>query len=153
MSSILGLCFGNHLPQLVDKVLPHAGVTILSQMAREILSQSWIGSILAPVLILYCHDSCNVANTGFQPFQCCPLIWQKNKYMPHMCSEKVHVGYSNGILTLAIGAITLLFIFRKYGTVDSTLYHQCIHSICSFSNGMVIIGFVNMVRDSETLFS
>ena len=46
------------------------------------------------------------------------------------------MGYSNGILTLAIGAITLLFIFpRKYGTVDSTLYHRCIHSICSFSNG------------------
>ena len=37
----------------------------------------------------------------------------KNKYMPHIYLEKgARMAYSNGILTLAIGAITLLFIFR-----------------------------------------
>ena len=36
----------------------------------------------------------------------------KNKYMPHMYMEKGdRLGYSNGILTLAIGAIVLLLIF------------------------------------------
>ncbi len=34
----------------------------------------------------------------------------KNKYMPHMYMEKGdRLGYSNGILTLAIGAIVLLW--------------------------------------------
>ena len=37
----------------------------------------------------------------------------KNKYMPHLFMEKGdRLGYSNGILTLAFGAMILLLIFN-----------------------------------------
>lgn len=95
-------------------ITPHAGVTILSQMAREILGQSWIGSILFYVFQFSTAMILAVAaNTGFSAFPMLSFNMAKNKYMPHMYLEKgARMGYSNGILTLAIGAITLLFIFR-----------------------------------------
>lgn len=46
MSSILGAMFaGITFLNWWTGITPHAGVTILSQMAREILGQSWIGSV------------------------------------------------------------------------------------------------------------
>ena len=76
------------------------------------------------------------ANTDFSAFPMLSFNMAKNKYMPHIYLEKgARMAYSNGILTLAIGAITLLFIFpRKYGTFDSALYNRGVCSFCTFSN-------------------
>ena len=115
MSSILGAMFaGITFLNWWTGITPHAGVTILSQMAREILGQSWIGSILFYVFQFSTAMILAVAaNTGFSAFPMLSFNMAKNKYMPHMYLEKgARMGYSNGILTLAIGAITLLFIFR-----------------------------------------
>ena len=61
MSSILGAMFaGITFLNWWTGITPHAGVTILAQMAREILGQSWIGSILIlRFSVLNCHDSCS----------------------------------------------------------------------------------------------
>ena len=115
MSSILGAMFaGITFLNWWTGITPHVGVTILSQMAREILGQSWIGSILFYVFQFSTAMILAVAaNTGFSAFPMLSFNMAKNKYMPHMYLEKgARMGYSNGILTLAIGAITLLFIFR-----------------------------------------
>ena len=108
MSSILGAMFaGITFLNWWTGITPHAGVTILSQMAREILGQSWIGSILFYVFQFSTAMILAVAaNTGFSAFPMLSFNMAKNKYMPHMYLEKgARMGYSN------------------------------IHSICSFSNG------------------
>ena len=65
----------------------------------------------------------------------------KNKYMPHMYMEKGdRLGYSNGILTLAIGAIVLLLIFD--GQTESLIPLYTIGVFIPFAlsqTGMVII--------------
>ena len=64
----------------------------------------------------------------------------KNKYMPHMYMEKGdRLGYSNGILTLAIGAIVLLLIFD--GQTESLIPLYTIGVFIPFAlsqTGMVI---------------
>ena len=115
MSSILGVMFaGITFLNWWIGITPHSGVTILAQMAREILGDSWIGSILFYIFQFSTAMILAVAaNTGFSAFPMLSFNMAKNKYMPHMYLEKgARMGYSNGILTLAIGAITLLFIFR-----------------------------------------
>ena len=115
MSSILGIMFaGITFLNWWTGITPHSGVTILAQMAREILGYSWIGSILFYIFQFSTAMILAVAaNTGFSAFPMLSFNMAKNKYMPHMYLEKgARMGYSNGILTLAIGAITLLFIFR-----------------------------------------
>ncbi len=53
------------------------------------------------------------ANTGFSAFPMLAYNMAKNKYMPHLFMEKGdRLGYSNGILTLAFGAMILLLIFN-----------------------------------------
>ena len=70
MSSILGAMFaGITFLNWWTGITPHAGVTILSQMAREILGQSWIGSILFYVFQFSTAMILAVAaNTGFSAF-------------------------------------------------------------------------------------
>src|SRR5574341_721502 len=53
------------------------------------------------------------ANTGFSAFPMLSYNLAKNKYMPHMYMEKGdRLGYSNGIISLAAGAVVLLLIFN-----------------------------------------
>ena len=106
-------------------------------MAQAILGNSPVGQAffyvfqLSTALILAV-----AANTGFSAFPMLAFNMAKNKYMPHMYMEKGdRLGYSNGILTLAIGAIVLLLIFD--GQTESLiplLYHWGLHSFCPFSN-------------------
>ena len=64
------------------------------------------------------------------------------------------MGYSNGILTLAIGAITLVYFPRNTERLIPLYTIGVFIPFCSFlKRGWLSIGFVNMVRDSETLFS
>lgn len=95
-------------------IVPQPGVTTLAQMAQAILGNSAVGTILfyifqlATALILAV-----AANTGFSAFPMLAFNMAKKKYMPHLFMEKGdRLGYSNGILTLAIGAIILLLIFN-----------------------------------------
>ena len=116
MSSILGIMFaGITFLNWWTGITPHSGVTILAQMAREILGYSWIGSILFYIFQFSTAMILAVAaNTGFSAFPMLSFNMAKNKYMPHMYLEKgARMGYSNGILTLAIGAIT--HWIREYG--------------------------------------
>ena len=110
MSSILGIMFaGITFLNWWTGITPHSGVTMLAQLAREILGDSWFGSILFYIFQFSTAMILAVAaNTGFSAFPMLSFNMAKNKYMPHIYLEKgARMAYSNGILTLAIGAITL----------------------------------------------
>ncbi|MGT2650224.1 APC family permease [Streptococcus troglodytae] len=115
MSAILGAMFiGITFLNYWLGIIPNHNVTILAQIAQKVFGHSFIGQVLfylfqiATALILAV-----AANTGFSAFPILSYNMAKNKYMPHLYLEKgARLGYSNGILTLAIGAICLLFIFN-----------------------------------------
>ena len=110
-------------------------------MAQAILGNSPVGQAffyvfqLSTALILAV-----AANTGFSAFPMLAFNMAKNKYMPHMYMEKGdRLGYSNGILTLAIGAIVLLLIFD--GQTESLIPLYTIGVFIPFAlsqTGMVI---------------
>ena len=53
------------------------------------------------------------ANTGFSAFPVLAFNLAKDKFMPHMYLDRGdRLGYSNGILTLALGAAALITIFQ-----------------------------------------
>ncbi|MGT2637136.1 APC family permease [Streptococcus ratti] len=115
MSAILGFMFiGITFLNYWLGIIPNHNVTILAQIAQKVFGHSVIGQALfyifqiATALILAV-----AANTGFSAFPILSYNMAKNKYMPHLYLEKgARLGYSNGILTLAFGAICLLFIFN-----------------------------------------
>ncbi|MGT2948477.1 APC family permease [Streptococcus devriesei] len=115
MSAILGFMFiGITFLNYWLGIIPNHSVTILAQIAQKVFGHSLIGQALfyifqiATALILAV-----AANTGFSAFPILSYNMAKNKYMPHLYLEKgARLGYSNGILTLAFGAICLLFIFN-----------------------------------------
>ncbi len=115
MSLILGFLFaGITFLNYWMGITPQNGETILSQMAKGILGDSFFGHAsyylfqFSTALILAV-----AANTGFSAFPMLSYNMAKNKYMPHLFMEKGdRLGYSNGILTLAFGAMILLLIFN-----------------------------------------
>ena len=115
MSLILGFLFaGITFLNYWMGIMPQHGETILSQMAQGILGHSFLGHLgyyifqFSTALILAV-----AANTGFSAFPMLAYNMAKNKYMPHLFMEKGdRLGYSNGILTLAFGAMILLLIFN-----------------------------------------
>ncbi|WP_247927526.1 APC family permease [Streptococcus constellatus] len=115
MAAILGFMFaGITFLNYWIGIVPIKGVTTLAQMAQAILGNSPIGRLLFYIFQLSTALILAVAaNTGFSAFPMLSYNMAKNKYMPHMYMEKgARLGYSNGILTLAIGAIFLLLIFN-----------------------------------------
>ena len=115
MAAILGFMFaGITFLNYWIGIVPVKGVTTLAQMAQAILGNSPIGQLLFYIFQLSTALILAVAaNTGFSAFPMLSYNMAKNKYMPHMYMEKgARLGYSNGILTLAIGAILLLLIFN-----------------------------------------
>lgn len=115
MAAILGFMFaGITFLNYWIGIVPIKDVTILAQMAQAILGNSPIGRLLFYIFQLSTALILAVAaNTGFSAFPMLSYNMAKNKYMPHMYMEKgARLGYSNGILTLAIGAILLLLIFN-----------------------------------------
>ena len=88
MAVILGIFFG--------------GITFLSYYLGIYLLQLSTAMILAVA-----------ANTGFSAFPILAYNLAKDKFMPHMFMDKGdRLGYSNGIISLAVGAIVLIFIFH-----------------------------------------
>ena len=142
MALILGIMFaGITFLNYWVGVVPAKGVTTLAQMAQAILGNSPVGQAffyvfqLSTALILAV-----AANTGFSAFPMLAFNMAKNKYMPHMYMEKGdRLGYSNGILTLAIGAIVLLLIFDGQTESLIPLYTIGVFIPFAFSQtGMVI---------------
>ncbi|AUW97429.1 APC family permease [Streptococcus pluranimalium] len=115
MSSILGVMFiGITFLNYWLGIIPSKNVTILAQIAQVVFGHNALGQAffyvfqLATAMILAV-----AANTGFSAFPVLAYNMAKNKYMPHLYLEKgARLGYSNGIITLAVGAILLLFLFN-----------------------------------------
>ncbi|MCO7179765.1 APC family permease [Lactococcus formosensis] len=92
---------------------PRGDVTIIAQMAQQIFGDSVFGHAfffifqIATALILAV-----AANTGYSAFPMLAFNMAKKKYMPHLFTARgTRLSYSNGIISLAIGAVILLFIF------------------------------------------
>lgn len=91
-------------------IVPEKEVTVLSQIGQVVFGHGILYYILqfATALILAV-----AANTGFSAFPVLAYNLAKDKFMPHMYQDRGdRLGYSNGIITLALGSIVLLFIFN-----------------------------------------
>lgn len=115
MSTVLGTMFiGITFLNYWLGIVPSHQVTILAQIAQHVFGNSVIGNVLFYIFQLSTAMILAVAaNTGFSAFPVLAFNMAKNKYMPHLYLEKgARLGYSNGIITLAVGAILLLFLFN-----------------------------------------
>ncbi|WP_442979404.1 amino acid permease, partial [Salmonella enterica] len=88
-------------------IVPEKEVTVLSQIGKAVFGHGILYYVLqfATALILAV-----AANTGFSAFPVLAYNLAKDKFMPHMYQDRGdRLGYSNGIITLALGSIVLLF--------------------------------------------
>ncbi|MCZ1875001.1 APC family permease [Enterococcus faecium] len=91
-------------------IVPEKEVTVLSQIGKAVFGHGILYYVLqfATALILAV-----AANTGFSAFPVLAYNLAKDKFTPHMYQDRGdRLGYSNGIITLALGSIVLLFIFH-----------------------------------------
>ena len=115
MAIILGVFFtGITFLNFYTGVVPNAHSTVLSQVAHNIFDFNGAGRIFYYIFQFSTAMILAVAaNTGFSAFPMLSYNLAKNKYMPHMYMEKGdRLGYSNGIISLAAGAVVLLMIFN-----------------------------------------
>ena len=111
MSTILGFFFvGITFINYWYGIVPTKEVTVLAQVGQAVFGNGILFYVLqfATALILAV-----AANTGFSAFPVLAYNLSKDKFMPHLYQDRGdRLGYSNGIMTLAIGSIILLFIFQ-----------------------------------------
>ncbi|WP_125753499.1 APC family permease [Lacticaseibacillus baoqingensis] len=112
MAAILGFFFaGITFLNYWYGIVPEAKVTVLSQVAARTFGNGGIMYYVvqfATALILAV-----AANTGFSAFPVLAYNLAKDKYLPHMYMDRGdRLGYSNGILTLAVGSGLLITIFQ-----------------------------------------
>nr|WP_242704527.1 amino acid permease [Enterococcus sp. 665A] len=91
-------------------IIPSEQVTVLSQVGESVFGKGIMYYIMqfATALILAV-----AANTGFSAFPVLAYNLAKDKYLPHRYQDRGdRLGYSNGIITLALGSIALLMIFQ-----------------------------------------
>ena len=91
-------------------IVPSEQVTVLSQVGESVFGKGIMYYIMqfATALILAV-----AANTGFSAFPVLAYNLAKDKYLPHRYQDRGdRLGYSNGIITLALGSIALLLIFQ-----------------------------------------
>ncbi|WP_163651956.1 APC family permease [Listeria sp. PSOL-1] len=111
MASLLGFFFlGITVLAVAYGTVPELKVTVLSQIAANVFGRNFmfyfIQATTALILVL-------AANTGFSAFPLLAFNLAKDKYMPRMYLAKGdRLGYSNGIVTLAIGSIVLIILFH-----------------------------------------
>lgn len=101
-------------------ILPKTNSTVLSQIGEEVFGRGLLYYLLqiSTVLILAV-----AANTGFSAFPMLAFNLAKDKFMPHSYRDRGdRLGYSNGIISLSIGAIFLILIFRGKTTLLIPLY-------------------------------
>ncbi|CAK8054557.1 APC family permease [Eupransor demetentiae] len=119
MAIILGIFFfGITYLSYWMGVTPNSHSTVLSQIAANTYGGHNLGFYivqLATALILAV-----AANTGFSAFPVLALNLAKDKYLPHLYMDRGdRLGYSNGILSLSVGAIILTMIF--HGNTDDLI--------------------------------
>ena len=111
MAIILGFFFGGiTFISYWYGIQPNRDVTVLAQIGIKIFGHGTLFYILqfATAMILAV-----AANTGFSAFPMLAYNLAKDKFMPHMYMDKGdRLGYSNGIVSLAVGAIILILIFN-----------------------------------------
>lgn len=111
MASILGFFFaGITFLNYWYGIVPVAKVTVLSQIAEFTFGHGFMYYVVqfATALILAV-----AANTGFSAFPVLAYNLAKDKFMPHMYMDRGdRLGYSNGIITLALGSAILIAIFH-----------------------------------------
>ncbi|EKK20024.1 APC family permease [Fructilactobacillus florum] len=101
-------------------IVPSAKDTVLSQIGMGVFGHGFFYYVLqmATALILAV-----AANTGFSAFPILAFNMAKDKYLPHAYLDKGdRLGYSNGIISLAIGAIVLILIFNGKTNLLIPLY-------------------------------
>lgn len=110
MSLILASFFaGITLLAYYSGITPMSSQTVLSQIGVTVFGHGIFYYILqlSTALILAV-----AANTGFSAFPMLAYNLAKDKFMPHAYMDRGdRLGYSNGIISLAAGAIVLILIF------------------------------------------
>ena len=91
-------------------IVPTAEVTVLSQVGEAVFGKGIMYYLLQFVTALILAVA---ANTGFSAFPVLAYNLAKDKFLPHRYQDRGdRLGYSNGIITLALGSIVLLLIFQ-----------------------------------------
>lgn len=121
-------------------ITPSSSQTVLSQIGVTIFGHGIFYYILqlSTALILAV-----AANTGFSAFPILAFNMAKDKYMPHAFMDRGdRLGYSNGIISLAIGAIILILIFHGQTNMLIPLYAVGVFVPFTLSqSGMIIHWF------------
>ncbi|USS90075.1 APC family permease [Fructilactobacillus carniphilus] len=121
MAIILAIFFGSiTFLSYYMGIIPNAKDTVLSQIGTGVFGHGFFYYMLqlATALILAV-----AANTGFSAFPILAYNMAKDKYLPHAYLDKGdRLGYSNGIISLAIGAIVLIWIFNGKTNLLIPLY-------------------------------
>lgn len=101
-------------------VMPNPDETVLSQIGSAVFGKGIFYYLLqfSTALILAV-----AANTGFSAFPILAYNLAKDKFMPHMYMDKGdRLAYSNGVISLAVGAIVLILIFHGQTSLLIPLY-------------------------------
>lgn len=122
-------------------VIPNSHATVISQVGATIFGGHGVGYYLlqlSTAMILAV-----AANTGFSAFPILAFNLAKDKYMPHAFMDRGdRLGYSNGIIVLALGAVALIFIFHGQTTLLIPLYAVGVFVPFTLSqSGMIIHWF------------
>lgn len=129
-------------------IVPNKRTTVLSQIGLAVFGGHGIGFYLlqlSTAMILAV-----AANTGFSAFPILAFNMAKDKYMPHAFMDRGdRLGYSNGIISLAVGAIILILIFHGQTNMLIPLYAVGVFVPFTLSqSGMIIHWF----REREGLW-
>ncbi len=124
-------------------VIPNAHVTVMSQIGATVFGGHGVGYYLlqlATAMVLAV-----AANTGFSAFPILAFNLAKDKFMPHAFMDRGdRLGYSNGIIALAVGAVVLIFIFHGQTNLLIPLYAVGVFVPFTLSqSGMIIHWFRN----------
>ncbi|MHA8262581.1 amino acid permease [Lactobacillaceae bacterium Melli_B3] len=101
-------------------IRPNSHVTVLSQIGAGVFGHGFLFYVLqlSTAMILAV-----AANTGFSAFPILAYNLARDKFLPHAYLDKGdRLGYSNGIISLAIGAIILIIMFNGETNLLVPLY-------------------------------
>ncbi|HJV45847.1 MAG TPA: APC family permease [Bacillota bacterium] len=115
MGALLGILFtGVSFLAYWYGIAPKEAETVVSQIAAETFGRNWayyfVQGTTALILVL-------AANTGFSAFPMLAYNLAQDRFMPNMFMVRGdRLGYSNGIITLSLLSIVVIFIFE--GTTE-----------------------------------
>ena len=102
-------------------IVPNGRVTVLSQIGSAVFGGHGVAFYLlqlSTAMILAV-----AANTGFSAFPMLAFNMAKDKFLPHAFMDRGdRLGYSNGIIALAVGAIIMILIFHGETNMLIPLY-------------------------------